>query len=613
MASLSVGSNNFPTRVYENPSDLINWLASEMLKYDVKPEIEAFDLSHILQAAAMPACGQLAGTPYVQFVMGVKNAMPADRDMFEYYIKTVNRLFPGAPWCAAGIGAAQIVLNEGAVASGGHARTGLEDNVRLDKSTLAPSNAALVRRVVALCDKYQRPVATWAQARAMLGLRPHKAHVPLPASPAESALYRQLFGDDETALLFTDSAEVRAMMLVEGTLASVQGALGVIPATAAAFLHRASLELQIDPAGLAAETATNGVPVPALVAAFRKAAQAPEHTAWLHWGATSQDIMDTGLALRLKPLLDLWEARLTRLIATLGQLAASHATLPMAARTFGQAATPTSFGAVVASWGRPLLRHRAKMDGLRKEMLQVSLSGAAGTLSAMGPQGPAVRAALAQALGLADPGASWHAERDGIASFAAWMAGLTASLGKIGADLILLAQTGIAEVAVSGAGASSTMPQKQNPVAASVLVALARHTAGLAATLQGAAVHSQQRDGAAWFTEWLTLPQLCVSTGRALALAGDVATRIAPDPAAMAHGLAQDGGLIHAEALTFALARQMPRPEAAVAIKALVAEVRAGAGDLLALARLRWPALDLSQSLGTAPGEAHAFARAARP
>jgi 3-keto-5-aminohexanoate cleavage enzyme len=171
MASLSVGSNNFPTRVYENPPDLVDWLAAEMVKYNVKPEIEAFDLSHILKAKDMQAKGQLVGTPYVQFVMGVKNAMPADRHVFDYYIATVKRLFgDDAPWCAAGIGAAQIVLNEWAVSSGGHARTGLEDNVRLDRDRLAPSNAALVARVVDLCDRYDRPVATWSQAREILGL-----------------------------------------------------------------------------------------------------------------------------------------------------------------------------------------------------------------------------------------------------------------------------------------------------------------------------------------------------------------------------------------------------------------------------------------------------------
>jgi uncharacterized protein (DUF849 family) len=171
MASLSVGSNNFPTRVYENPPDLVDWLAAEMRAHDVKPEVEAFDLSHIHQAAAMQRDGRLKAPAYIQFVMGVKNAMPADRDTFDYYIRTVERLLPGSEWCAAGIGPAQITLNEWCVAAGGHARTGLEDNIRLDRSTLAPSNAALVARLVAICDRHDRPIATPAEARAMLGLR----------------------------------------------------------------------------------------------------------------------------------------------------------------------------------------------------------------------------------------------------------------------------------------------------------------------------------------------------------------------------------------------------------------------------------------------------------
>jgi len=170
MASLTVGSNNFPTRVYENPPDLVDWLAAEMLHHDIKPEIEAFDLSHIHQAAAMQADGRLKGPAYIQFVMGVKNAMPADRDVFDYYVKTVERLLPGSEWCAAGIGRHQIEVNEWCVANGGHARTGLEDNIRLNRETLAPSNAALVERVCQICERYERPVATAAQARAILGL-----------------------------------------------------------------------------------------------------------------------------------------------------------------------------------------------------------------------------------------------------------------------------------------------------------------------------------------------------------------------------------------------------------------------------------------------------------
>ena len=170
MASLSVGSNNFPTRVYENPPDLVDWLASEMLTYNVKPEIEAFDLSHIVQAATMARDGRLKAPLYVQFVMGVKNAMPADERILDFYIETLNRLAPGSLWCAAGIGPAQRIVNEWAVAKGGHTRTGMEDNLRLDRTTPAPSNAALVTIAAQICARHDRPVATVAQARALLGL-----------------------------------------------------------------------------------------------------------------------------------------------------------------------------------------------------------------------------------------------------------------------------------------------------------------------------------------------------------------------------------------------------------------------------------------------------------
>lgn len=171
MASLAVGSNNFPTRVYENPPELVDWLASEMLKYDIKPEIEAFDLSHIFQAVKMSQDGKLAKPLYVQFVMGVKNAMPVDKDVFDFYVKTLERLAPDASWCGAGIAQNQIVLNEWCIKAGGHIRTGLEDNMRLDRDTLAPSNAALVSRAARLCEEHDRPVATWQQAREILGLQ----------------------------------------------------------------------------------------------------------------------------------------------------------------------------------------------------------------------------------------------------------------------------------------------------------------------------------------------------------------------------------------------------------------------------------------------------------
>ena len=171
MASLSVGSNNFPTRVYENPPDLVAWLSSEMQTYGVTPEIEAFDLSHIMHAIEMSEAGKLFGKLYVQFVMGVKNAMFADKEVFDFYAHIMQTRAPQAEWCAAGIGPNQIKVNEWAIAAGGHTRAGLEDNIKLDRATLAPSNAALIARAADLCAKYDRPVATPAQAREILGLR----------------------------------------------------------------------------------------------------------------------------------------------------------------------------------------------------------------------------------------------------------------------------------------------------------------------------------------------------------------------------------------------------------------------------------------------------------
>ena len=170
MASLASGSVNFPTRVYDNPPDLVDWLAAEMKRHDVKPEIEAFDLSMIFQAVAMQKAAKIAAPLHIQFVMGVKNAMPVDREVFEFYIKTLRRLAPDATWTGAGIGRDQLTLARWSLELGGHCRTGLEDNVRLDRDTLAPSNAALVGQVAALCDEYGRRVATPSEARAILHL-----------------------------------------------------------------------------------------------------------------------------------------------------------------------------------------------------------------------------------------------------------------------------------------------------------------------------------------------------------------------------------------------------------------------------------------------------------
>jgi len=173
MCSLSVGSNNFPTRVYENPPDLVDWLAAEMTAHQVKPEIEVFDLSHLFQAVAMAKDGRLQGPLHVQFVMGIKNCMPADRPVLEFYVETLKRIAPDATWTAAGIGREQLPMTRWALELGGHCRTGLEDNVRLDRSTLAPSNAALVARTAELCAEFGRRPASVTEARSLLGLPTH--------------------------------------------------------------------------------------------------------------------------------------------------------------------------------------------------------------------------------------------------------------------------------------------------------------------------------------------------------------------------------------------------------------------------------------------------------
>ena len=267
---------------------------------------------------------------------------------------------------------------------------------------------------------------------------------------------------------------------------------------------------------------------------------------------------------------------------------------------------------MLAQWGNPLADAIATLPTLRDGSLWVSLSGAAGTASALGPDAAETRARLADALKLGDPGRSWHTDRGPILRIAAWMAALVATFGAMGQGLVGLASSDIGEVRIGGAGASSTMPQKQNPVAPSVLVALNHQMGGLQASLQGAAAHQYQRDGAAWFTEWMVLPQIALCTASAVETAATLVEDLEPDTAQMRANLA-GRGLIHAEALSFALTAMMPRPEAQAATKALVADAVACGRSLEDVARAAHPDLpadlfDASRQMGHAPGAARAFA-----
>lgn len=435
----------------------------------------------------------------------------------------------------------------------------------------------------------------------------------MAASVFGSSLLGQLFHTGEVGRLWTDSAEVRAMLLVEGALAKVQGTQGVIPEISAAFIHRSSLEVQIDPGGLAAATATNGVSVPGLVTAFRKAMEAPEHAQYAHWGPTSQDIIDTGLMLRLRQTLAAQEDTLRAILAILAHEARAYADTPMPARTYGQHATVTSWGAVLAQWGTPLAEALDRLPTLRSDALWVSLSGAAGTASALGPQAAETRAKLAQALGLSDPGRVWHTDRGPLLRITEWMADVVATLGGMGHSLIGLAGSDCAEVRLGEAGNSSTMPQKQNPVAPSVLVALNHQMAGLRASLQAASAHQYQRDGAAWFTEWLVLPQIALCAASALETAKALIGNVTPDTTRM---LAHVGGLelVHAEALSFALTSKMSRTEAQAATKTLVAKAVEANTPLSKLAVAAHPELPTGlfaprAQMGLAPADARTFAK----
>ncbi|MDH3475044.1 MAG: 3-carboxy-cis,cis-muconate cycloisomerase [Rhodospirillales bacterium] len=429
----------------------------------------------------------------------------------------------------------------------------------------------------------------------------------MPASPLDSAIYGALFSDEQTAALFSDTAEVRAMLEVEAALARVQGRLGVIPSAAGAEISEALKTAAIDPGALAAGTAGAGVPVPALLALLRRAVGG-EAAQYLHWGATSQDVLDTALVLRLRDALEIFEQRLVALAARLAELSAAHRATLMAGRTRSQQATPTSFGLKLAGWLAPLLRHRRRLEELRPRVLAVQFGGAVGSLAALGEAGVEVMEGLAAELGLTAPVLPWHAQRDGLAELAGWLSLVTGSLGKIGQDVVLLAQSEVGELrAGAEEGGSSTMPQKANPVAGEALVAIARMNAALLSNSHQALIHEQERGGAAWQQEWLGLPQMAILTGAALRHAGAMAARLEVRPEVMRANLEASNGLVLAEAASFALAAHMPRPEAQALVKATCREIAGTGRHLIDALReksdapLDWDALrDPANYLGVA-------------
>lgn len=404
------------------------------------------------------------------------------------------------------------------------------------------------------------------------------------------------------------------MMRVEGALAKVQGELGLIPAASAAAIQQALQTLSIDAADLAAGTRQAGVPVPSLVEALRAALAAPEHAQYLHWGATSQDIMDSGLVLRLGEFCQIIESRVTRLLQLLAQHAQRHAELPLAARTRAQIATPTSFGAVIAAWGVPLLAQLEMLAQLRPRLLRVSLAGASGNSTALGERAAKLRAALAAELGIGDSEFPWHNDRSALSELASLCTRISACLARIGEDYMQATRPEVNEIELIAGGGSSTMPQKNNPVAAEMLVSLFQLATTMDGLMQQANLHRQQRDGVAWSLEWHALPQVCMATAQALKLALELADVLQPKPEEMAARLVDGAGLVYAEAISFELAATMPRPEAQAEVKKMCAAAISQNMSLPELAGKSFPEIDWqtilnpAAQLGDAPRQAREFA-----
>jgi 3-carboxy-cis,cis-muconate cycloisomerase len=324
-----------------------------------------------------------------------------------------------------------------------------------------------------------------------------------------------LLGDAETARHFTPEAELRAMMAFEVALAKAEAAHGVIPAEAAATIALAAGTFKPDMAALAIATARDGMVVPDWVEQLRRAVGAP-HGTHLHFGSTSQDVLDTSLVLRLKPVAEILDTRLAKLDERLAELSRKHGDQALMAHTRMQQALPIAWADKIAAWRAPLMRHRQRLAELQQRLLVVQFGGPVGTLEKLGDKGAAVTATLARELGLA-PADSWHTARDNLAEFAGWLSLVTGSLGKIGQDIALLAQNEIAAVTVTGGGKSSAMHHKANPVLAEILVTLARYNAAQLSAMHQALVHEYERSGAAWTLEWMVLPPMVVTTGAALA------------------------------------------------------------------------------------------------
>jgi 3-carboxy-cis,cis-muconate cycloisomerase len=404
----------------------------------------------------------------------------------------------------------------------------------------------------------------------------------MPSTVFDSQIYRDQFGTPAMRAVFSDETFVAKAVLVEVVLARVQGRLGIIPADAASEIAIKARAEVIDLARLKAETDNVGYPIVGLV--HQLAEQCGAAGRYLHWGATTQDIIDTATVLQIRDALGLLMADLEAIDSAVTSLAAKHRTTVMAGRTHLQHALPITFGHKAAVWLAMIKRHRERLAQLRPRLLVGQFGGAAGTLASLGDRGLEVHDGLMDELGLGRSAMPWHVARDGFAEVVGWLGLVTATLAKIATDVMLLMQSEVGEAFepfVAGRGGSSTMPQKRNPISSELIVALAKVVRQHAGLMLDAMVADHERATGPWQLEWVALPQAFIASAGALGQARFMLSGLVVDPARMRRNLDITGGLILAEAVMMALASHIGRGAAHDTVHAACREAAAKGTPLL--------------------------------
>ncbi|HUQ55580.1 adenylosuccinate lyase family protein [Lentzea sp.] len=397
----------------------------------------------------------------------------------------------------------------------------------------------------------------------------------------DSFLFRDMFGTPDMRAVFNDQSFVDAVVRTEVALATAQARVGVIPQEAAEEIAASCDSALLNRERLRVDTENVGYPVLPIVRQL--AEQCGASGGFLHWGATTQDVMDTAMMLQCSAALGLVETQLDRLRACLRDLAAAHIDTITAGRTHLQHALPITFGYRVAVWLSALDRHADRLAAVRERDLMVQFGGAAGTLASLGSEGLRVRAELAAELGLRDPEITWHVARDGLVEIVGLLASIGGSAGKIGADVALLCSTEFGELAepfAPGRGASSTMPQKRNPISSELVVAAAKLLRDKASAMLDAMVQDFERATGPWHVEWAVLPEAFLLLSSSLAQTTHLIAGLRVNEDRMRANLGLTGGLVMAEAVMMALAPALGRQQAHELVYAACSRVIDSGSDL---------------------------------